>query len=247
MRVRVPMACSVGCPKLGSSREGRTTLPLPLMRRRPIRTRDPAGAMPCVYMSVACMNSSSKRTTSPSSTRAASLQGWLCFEPIGSHSCQGRENMAYRHIRTETDILKGSEFFNGRHGNDKVIVLSPFSDSSGNHYVAFELCGRFHVVTDAAFRKTYFEKSLHTLERGDIFLIDTDTAKGSYFLVLSDDQDESTVVLRIGRDSEGSYWSHIARGIISYYVSALSNGYYSKIKIVGGLASRGYKITDLHS
>src|ERR1041385_7120092 len=92
MRVRVPMACSLGLPKLGSSREGRTTLPLPLMRRRPIRTRDPAGAMPCVYMSVACMNSSSKRTTSPSSTRAASLQGWLCFEPLGSHSCQGREN-----------------------------------------------------------------------------------------------------------------------------------------------------------
>src|ERR1051325_10794883 len=141
--------------------------------------------------------------------------------------------MAYRHIRTETHIPKGAEFFNGRHGNDKVIVLSPFSDSSGNHYVAFELCGRFHVVTDAAFRKTYFEKSLHTLERGDIFLIDN--------------QEESTGVLRIGRDSEGSYWSHIARGIISYYVSALSNGDYSKIKIVGGLASRGYKITDLHS
>src|ERR1051325_10239304 len=129
--------------------------------------------------------------------------------------------MAYRHIRTETHIPKGAEFFNGRHGNDKVIVLSPFSDSSGNHYVAFELCGRFHVVTDAAFRKTYFEKSLSTLERGDIFLVDTDAAKGSYFLVRSDDKNESTVGPGIGRGSEGSYWSHIARGIISYYVSAL--------------------------
>jgi len=147
--------------------------------------------------------------------------------------------MAYRDITKNTNFMRG-EVYLTKNGLDPVTILGCFSDSRCDPYVAFgNENGYVDTMDVKTFRATHYEKPKHDLEDGEIFRLDTDTAKGVYFIMLDAKRD---LVFRIGLDPGKKYPVDCGPGPLKIYIDTLADGDWDCIYVITSFSNYGRSI-----
>lgn len=130
--------------------------------------------------------------------------------------------MAFVKIPADHLFASGQEFFTVT-GRTKAVLARGFTHECVP-YVNFKIDGVMYVESVEEFRNSYFLKSQHDLEPGDVFYFDVEGFREINLIYVNDFK-----VIRFGSGGAG-YSSRISQGSLKGYVERIADFDYSKIK-----------------